>query len=548
MWPQIPEDLSTLSATALRALAADIRSAILKLGTELSADVAAEVVTYSGHRKKILERALAAEVVEVAQAEVAAEDAAAEQAKADELAAQEAAAAEAAAAAAAAEAADAEEKELALASAGKVKTSFGSDAPRTEAPAGKGIAVGYLKAKDGVEGVRSGDAFEDWGQLAAALVKRAENLRADTAERFTVASIFGKYDKDRQLGDNLVMNAAKFDSEELTAAFCAPATPYYGISCMNTNRRPVFNSLPQFQNVSRMQVSIMPSPSLSDITAGYGIWSDTDDDNANKTKACTTITCGSPTTYKMYGVWRCLTVKNLLAMSYPELVEAWLNRLAAAHARLAEQTLLNAMASGAVNIAAPRLGYGGTTTILSTVLNYLALYQETQRWDLTGNMEAWAPRWVLWGIKMDLLRRRQTGSAVPSVASDSQINALFASCGINIHWFMDTPSYAVAISPVGASTLNLIPQSVQILIAPPGKFALMDRGELSIGVTGDGIYRDTTSNARNQFTFFFENFEGVVNTNTCPAHILDIPVCWNGVQIDDIVIACQGQDEPGYQS
>ena len=35
-------------------------------------------------------------------------------------------------------------------------------------------------------------------------------------DRFTVASIFGKYDKDRQLGDNLVMNAAKFDSEELT--------------------------------------------------------------------------------------------------------------------------------------------------------------------------------------------------------------------------------------------------------------------------------------------------------------------------------------------
>ena len=74
------------------------------------------------------------------------------------------------------------------------------------------------------------------------------------------------------------------------------------------------------------------------------------------------------------------------------------------------------------------------------------------------------------------------------------------------------------------------------------------RGELAIGVTGNNIYRDNQSNSRNEFTMFFENFEGIVNTTSCPAHILDIPACWSGVQIDDIAINCQGGDEVGYQS
>ena len=60
--------------------------------------------------------------------------------------------------------------------------------------------------------------------------------------------------------------------------------------------------------------------------------------------------------------------------------------------------------------------------------------------------------------------------------------------------------------------------------------------------------QDNDSNSKNQFTWFFESFEGVVNTTTCPAHFLDIPVCWNGAMTADINVNCQGGDEVGYQS
>ena len=85
-----------------------------------------------------------------------------------------------------------------------------------------------------------------------------------------------------------------------------------------------------------------------------------------------------------------------------------------------------------------------------------------------------------------------------------------------------------------------------MILAPAGKFGVMDRGELSIGVTGNNLYRDNASNASNQFTFFFENFEGLVDTDSCPAYQLEIPgLCHNGVQIADLAIACDGSDDSG---
>lgn len=550
MWPNIPEDIKTLSSASLRDLARQIKTTAMSRLAEssLADEDAAEVAQFMGVRDGLIAAAKTKDAQAAALAALEA-DTSDEEVEIDEVveAADEAVEETVEEIVEAAEDDEEDDKEMAVTTK-KVKTTFGAVAKAEARPDEKGrMTPEYLIARDGVPGKTAGEGFSSWQELSLAAVRRAESIRSNTVESFEVAAIHANYPQDRILGDSVSLNMAKFEPDEIQAAFCAPATPYYNLACANSLRRPVFNSLPQFQ-APRMRVSVMPSPSLSDIDAGYGIWTDADDDNPDKTKGCETITCGSPTEYKMYGVWRCLTVKNLMAMSYPELVEAYLNRLGAAHARLAEQTLLNSMYTGTTAISAPTLGYGGTTSILSTILNYLALYQESQRWDITGNLQAWAPRWVLYAIKMDLFRRRQTGSETPRVASDAEVTAMFRNVGIDINFFIDTPSWAVAIPGVGASNLNLLPASVQILIAPPGKFAVMDRGELAIGVTGNGLYRDNASNAKNQFTFFFENFEGVVNTTSCPAHTLSIPACWNGAQIDDIVINCQGGDEVGYQS
>ncbi len=558
MFPKIPENLKALSAAALRELSRQIRAAAMEVlqNTESTDEQRAEAREFLAKRTEIItlagERAederLAAELAadtsddepEPAPSTDPAGDLADESRSGDESESGDGAGDESADG----------DGELQDASKGgkpaKGATGFGAKSKPAAAPKPTST-LEQLVAYDGVEGHRAGEGFESWSALAQSLIAKSESVRADTTEKFKVAGIKAKYPQDRILGNDPVLNMAKFEPDEIQAALCAPATPYYGLACANVLRRPVFNSLPQFQ-APRMKVSIPESPSLSDIVTGVGIWTASNDADPDAVKkACQTIECGTPTEFVMYGVYRCLTVKNMLAMSYPELMEAYLNRLGAAHSRLAEQTLLNAMYARTVEIDAPALGYGGSVTITSTILNYLALYQEVERWDVPA-MEGWAPRWVMWGMKMDLMRRRRTNGDF-RVPSDSEIDAMFAAVGVNIHWFMDRPSWAVAVPAVASgNTLNLLPQSVQILLAPRGKFAVMDRGELAIGVTGNNIYRDNQSNSRNEFTFFFENFEGIVDTTSCPAHTLDIPVCWSGVQIDDIVIACQGQDELGYQS
>jgi len=539
MWPQVPENVKSLTATALRDLARQIKAHALTVlaNPELSSEDRTTVAEKLAERETYIALAADKDADAAAKAALEADDSDIEPEVAEvEVEAE-------------IEVAEVEEVLVEAAAIVKVPTTFGQVSKPSTAEKSPKLTVDYLTAVSGVAGKEAGEGFASWKELAAAAVTKSQTLRANSSERFEVARIHADYPKDRILTDDISFNMARFEPDELMATLCAPATPYYNMACMNTLRRPVFATLPQFQ-APRMKVSIYSSPSLSDITTGVNVWTASDDADSQAAKdACQTITCGSSTEYAMYGVYKCLTVKNMLAMSFPELVEAYLNRLGALHSRTAELQLLEAMATGVTNtLDAPQLGYGATTSITTTILNYLALYQETQRWDITENMEAWAPRWVLTGIKMDLMRRRRTNGEVASVPSDAQINAMFSGVGVNIHWFIDQPSWVVALPTVGTVNLNMLPGSVQILIAPPGKFAVMDRGELAIGVTGNGLYRDNTSNSRNEFTFFFENFEGVVNTTSCPAHILDIPACWNGIQQSDQLTTCAGIDEVGFQS
>jgi hypothetical protein len=414
-----------------------------------------------------------------------------------------------------------------------------------EAPAPSGS--GWFATPDGANAIaqESGYEFVDFRELAEAVRTRADSIQSGSDVKHVIAQQRGNFDDSQDLTDDAMFNLQRLqDQEEITAAMCAPLTPLYDLSCANTMRRPVANGLPQFRlRPDRGGFTVYPSPTLSDITTGYGQWTSSDDFDSEALKTCQTITCSSPVEYEIYGVYRCLTVKHLVQMTFPEIVEAYLNRLGAAWARFAETLLLEAMGTGTTTVASADLGYGGTTTILSTILGYLGLYQESERWD-NGVMDAWMPRWVLYAIKTDMMRRRRTDGGQNLVPSDDAINALFRDAGVEPHWFMDRPSWATPVPNVAVNgVLNFFPRSVEILVHPRGKFALMDRGNLNIGVTGNNQYRVDDDLLRNQFRFFFESFEGVINTNTCPAHTIQIDTtCWSGVQIDDVVLGCAGED------
>lgn len=404
----------------------------------------------------------------------------------------------------------------------------------------KAVDVARLQAMQGTT-KPAGDYFESWAELAQSMYEKAQTLSPNSLDRIPVARVTGGYDKvpGRVLDDRVDFNLARFERDELTAALCAPFTPYYGMSCQNTARRPVFNSLPQFQ-APRGGVSIYPSPTLSDITDGTGVWTHLDDANPTATKAdCQTIECATPVDYVMYAVYRCLTVKNMLQMTFPELLEAYLNRLAAAWARMAEKRLLDLMGANVDTLQGEVQKVGASESLLTTMLRYMTLYQERQRWDY-DSVEVWAPRWLQQALKVDMLHQRRTDGP-KTMPTDGDVNAVFARAGANVHWYLDEPGWRAAAHPsqaAGDGNLSQWPTEVALLMAPPGKFALIDRGELRVGVSGNNIYRDITQLMRNEFTFFFESFEGIVDTNSCPADIVEFPVCFNGVQVADVTVDC----------
>ena len=162
-------------------------------------------------------------------------------------------------------------------------------------------------------------------------------------------------------------------------------------------------------------------------------------------------------------------------------------------------------------------------------------------------MEVWGHRQLLHAIKADLAARRRTDGGRNLVPSDAQVNRMFSDAGFQIHWTLDAANWMTPVRQFStAGVLADFPRNAEFLVAPAGKFAVMDRGELNIGVTGNGMYRDNTSNSRNEFTFFFENYEGLVNTDSCPAYILEFNnICWNGRQIADNYVDCEGDISTG---
>lgn len=404
------------------------------------------------------------------------------------------------------------------------------------------------------------NAYASTRQIGETVAALMDSYGGSPDSKIVVATMPGNWKPEQMLSgkeNEMFTDWARIaspDQTEIEAAFCTPFQNSYELSCANVTRRPVFNGLPVFSmNVDRGGINIPESPSLTDITTGYGQWDSADDVDSEAIKSCQTIDCVDWNDFEWYAVYRCLKVKNMMQMVFPELVDAYLNRLQAAWARYAEILLLEQMGTASTAVDAPwaTQGYGANVTIQRVILNYLGKYADIERWD-EPVMDAWMPRWLLWALRMDIAsRRKDAGGMVPSVSSVEQG---FRDVGVEPHWYMDKPSWA---TPFGNGTGNpfsvngdlvVFPSTVQILVHRRGKFAVINKGQLQLGLGGNPL-RIEEDVRRNQATFFFESFEGLVDTDSCPAHLVTLNgLCYNGGQIADVAIGCAGNEEPGVGS
>lgn len=425
---------------------------------------------------------------------------------------------------------------------------------KAPAPKARTFADAGWTATGSIGDVSAGEQFEDSRQMAEALVSRWESIKGAGSEKIAVARVNANFRPEQILSDDPAENIVKFGgldpaaatfTEALTAAFCAPTEPLYDIATSSSTRRPVKASLATYRP-RRGSVSVYPSPTLSDVEDqdpnGHGIWTSADDSDSEAVKECATIPCSSPTVYEMYGIWRCLTIKNMMAMTFPELVDAILNRLGALHSRLGDVTLLDAMlaSTNTVSMTVNANAYGASINLLNTILNAVEIYRSEERYD-DQRFDAWMPRWMLTALQIDLASQRREGGSLRSrLAPASDVNAALREAGLDVTWTLDTATtWASVPVAVDGNALPALPTQFDLIMTPKGNLRALDRGDLTIGVQPGGVYRDNSSNARNQFTIFQENFEGLIDFGARTYSLTIEGACPGGAQTADVTtITC----------
>lgn len=404
-------------------------------------------------------------------------------------------------------------------------------------------------------GVDAGEKFESMAQLGQSLMDRWDTIKGARDGKVAVGRLAGRFTDAQKLTEDPAANLAilggpdplsKKAQKAVTAAMCAPAEPTYALATMSSTARPVKASLATYQP-ARGRVSVYPTPKLGDIAddTGRGIWTRADDADSEAVKnACATIPCANSVTYDIYGIYRCLTVTNMLSMTFPELVEAYLNRLGALTARLGDSTLLDAMIGSTNTKALTRSGntFGASINLFNTIIDSVALYREEERYG-DQQFDAWIPRWVVPALQHDVMNMRRTsGSVRERLVSQAEIEAMLRDVGVDVTWTLDFASTWETPAPlVDGDAIPELPTTIDFIVAPKGNFRALDRGDLTVGVANGNIYRDNASNTVNQFTIFQESFEGLMDLGATNLAVTISDVCLRGTQTADVdALECAG--------
>lgn len=378
---------------------------------------------------------------------------------------------------------------------------------------------------------------------------------AGFADKVVVARVKVDYPEERFIseGDDAVratqkveavtagsQDPATYEDPEVAAlvaagGFCAPPEPRYDIANVSSADRPVRNGLPRF-GASRGAVTFVRSGGLSSITVAgnsraVSIW-----DNANDilpasptTKPYQTFACRSAVTATLQAIVARGRFGNFMGRAFPELVADDVNLMMAAHARLAEVELLDAIIES-INVDLTQTGFFGTMRDLRQTFQQAASQmRSTERMATGSRFRALLAREALDMMQQDVFFQTASGELEALRIDEAQVRAILALSGVNVAYAMDTPTGADAfVANADSQNLADYPDNFIVPIFPEGTVAFLDGGQLDLG-----IVRDSTLNNTNDYEMFVETFEAAawlgpraltLTLTTCPNGDSQLPV------------------------
>lgn len=389
-----------------------------------------------------------------------------------------------------------------------------------------------IVASAGVAGTDAGAVLDRMG-LAEAMMRarnsavatprgheeKAPIARISYADLFPEERILRGNDQDQAKIDGVVGPEALVASGGL----CAPVTPYYELMNISTTSRPVRDALAGFV-ASRGGLRFAAVPTLADVdTAGsdaaVGIRTAAQDAAGGTTaeKSCQIVACPDFEEALLSMVYHCVQFGNLNSRAWPEQVAQFNDLVMAAHARVAEQALLDGIASYSTAVTTAQV-YGATSSLLYSILRAAAGMRSRHRMDPNARLRVLMPAWAADLLVADLVNSQFTRFEY-SVSGVEQL--LESLARVTISFYLDTPTGEGQIFPVqGTGALEDFPATVVWYIYPEGSFLFLDGGTLELG-----IVRDSTLNNTNDYRIFGESFEQVafvgpesleVESTVCP--------------------------------
>lgn len=412
-------------------------------------------------------------------------------------------------------------------------------APSDRRPKATATVTTAITAGADIPGVPMGSDLPNMGAIAEAMAKRMHGMRRTSGgdgEQHTVATIVTSFPEDRQLrsgeAESNKMKIDKVASPEAVVAaggFCAPLETNYDILGFGVTNRPVRDSLATF-NADRGGIRWMNTPVLGDIPtwdytgadnqssmtgynpanypngAAISVWNIAADEDAvdgTPTKPCFRVQCIGESEAYLEAIPVCLTIGNLMARAFPELIEANNNLALVTHARYAEQRLLRKIGALSTQVSAARV-LGAARDFFNQTDRAAVAYRHRHRLAENETLRVIVPTWLKNLMRADLVMEMPgDGKDANFELAEAKINRWFAVRNLNVTWHIDGEA-GQYFAPQGNGALVDYPSNVVWYMFAEGTFLFLDGGTLDLG-----LVRDSTLNSTNDYKMFTETFEGV---------------------------------------
>jgi hypothetical protein len=394
-------------------------------------------------------------------------------------------------------------------------------------PAKKSRVVTTARVQGNIPGFEAGQQI-DRAQLATAMSERFNTLnRAGGDGRYHVARIQSEFPEERTLTkDSWAVNTQRIEAatgqEALVAAggLCAPLETDYAIANVGVTARPIRDALTRF-GVERGGITWRAPFDALTMSTGLGVWTLANDeavgviedpDVPDPTKTCFVVECPGLNEATIYSTYLCMEFPNITARFDREWVDATNRAADVAHARFAENQLLQRLLAGSKHLTAAK-AVSAVRDVLVNLDKTIAYYRSKHRLDTMVPLRMILPAWVKELFRADLTRGF-AGDLDALAVADATIQGWFRARGVNITFHLDGLAADATVTPnvpaqvyANVTANSAIPgfiDRIDAVLFVEGEWLYLDGGILDLG-----LVRDSTLNARNRYRQFQETFEGV---------------------------------------